>query len=502
MSHMKAGRLARKRARSRAVSARTSALLVALGSMASAGGLAGCGATCEELAVKRQTLVEARTRPAPATATAARPVGDQPDARPDARPHARLVIPHARGNALLARALAEVTGGEAGELVVALPSLGSVIPELGDAGLPALQAAVTAVHLDAAPEGHAGFSVDLALRAAGDTLATATVQVAAEPVVRRDGERTILEIAIPADSVRSVAPRVGVAGTRAMTSRLHDRLPEAIRQRISRAALGPLLSRALGRVLVESYGLVHRQVLGRLGEITRLRIQLPDLPIARAVVHTSSRPPALVLDLFTTLPVRGALPAFVPDSSSSMLDATMLGKIRLHLTGDIVTASANWAIDRGLAPARYNRKLDPDPDGDYVPVFEWDLGSSRPLRIHVFRQAAPCGYILLAVRADLALRGDPSDRQIELVVSDRAIEKVEGSRILELGVWLDALWNRTFVKTKKQAAATCMTIGSSALVTRVTDARLADDQLTFGLDMTLEDPGSPSGPGGQGCPGP
>ena len=458
-------------------------LLIAL---CAASSLAGCGATCEELAVKRQTLVQTLVR----SETGPDQRSDTGSEKPPPGPHARLIIPHARGNALLVRVLAELQD----ELAVALPPLGSLIPELGDSRLAPLQAVVTAVRLDAAPPGEVGISIDLELRSGADILASATAQVIVQPAVRyRGAHATAVEIAIPADSVQSIEPRIGVAGTRVMASRLHDRLPEAVRKRLPESAFRPLLARALDRVLVESYSLIQREVLGRLGEITRLSIQLPDLPIKRAAIHSSDQPPALVVDLFTTLPVRGTVASSAaPDGG---IDPTMLGKIRLHLTGDIVTASANWAIDRRLAPTRYNRKLDPDLAGDYHPVFEWDLGSNRPLRIHVFRLASPCGYVLLAAHADLALRGD----KVELVVSDRAIEKVEGSRILELGVWLDALWNRTFVKTKKQAAATCMTIGPKAVVTRVTDARLVGDQLTFGLDMAVEEAGAPVGPGGQRC---
>ena len=441
--------------------------------------VSACRATCDQIAAQRHSLYRGAQGPTGAPAIA----GESSE-----QPHARLIIPHARANMLLA----EIVASARQELVVALPPLTVSLPGLADhvVTLPPLNVAAPGLRLAPARPHHVGLAIDLEFGLAnspvlgdqsgresgtGQAVASATVHVEAKPAVEQSDSGLALRIGFAADSVRSIEPTLQPRGARALTDLVYRTLPASVRSRIPRSVVTVVLDRAIASLVSRSYGLVRQTVLRRLGAITELRIGLPDLPIAQVQVHSLARPAALVIDLRTELPVRHGLAA------GYSIDPMMLGAVRLRLAGDVVTESANWAIEQGLAPTRYNRVMKPERDGDYVPLFAWRQGSARPLVVHVFRLSAPCGHIQLATRADLAVHGG----KLAVTITDRNIEHVAGSTAVKLGIWLDTLWTRRFVRTEKRAAHTCISIGRQTLETQITDAQLLRSELVFALDFAI-----------------
>ena len=430
--------------------------------------ISGCGHTCDRITAIHAAML--------GDAAKDRVRSGQADL-----PHAEIIIPHALANALLA----EIVAAENQQLTVRLPSLGSLgeaIPELAaTTWFPELSVTARGVRLVPAPAGRAGLAVDVELTGPDGVLATAELTVDSAPVLERQpaSERAELRIGIEADSLRGIVPRLGPGGARAVATLVHGKLPATVRQRVSLAALQPVIERGLTRILTESYDLIRTHVLDRLGELTRLRIGLPSLPIARVDVRTRARPGALVLGLYFQLGAGQDAGHGLVERGE--IDPAMLGRIEFRLTGQAMTGSANWGIAHGLLPARYDRQLEPDRNGAYVPVFGWRGGSPRPLELHVFRLSSPCACIFLTAHAELAVRGN----ELEVLVTDRHVERVEGSSAVKLGVWLDALWRQNFRASKKHAAETVLTIGTRHLVTRVGTAELQGDELRFGLDVTV-----------------
>jgi hypothetical protein len=398
---------------------------------------AGCGANCAEIAARKRALTE---RIAGATG-----------------PHARVLLPFAHANRLLADLVADPA------LRVPLH-----VPPLGPVTLPApeLTAVARRVELRPAAADRLRFAIELEVDDAAQPITTLAVVVEVKPELVRTAGASELVAGFGPDNLVAVRPELGGDARRALADAVRRWLPGSLGDHLP----GAVLERAAGTLAEylsgQAYDLLRATLLRRLGELTRLRIRLPALPIA--ATRVSSTPDALAIDLTTDLPVRRGLAAAAPAS----------GDVVVQISESTAAELANWSIARGHLPQHYTRGLEPRPDGDYRPHFDYLAEDRRrPVKIHVFQERGGCSYFQVGLRFQLGLAGD----QLEVAVQDRLVESAEASTPLEIALWIKQLIQGSIDSSYRAAAHTQLTVGGRRFAARVLGAAAAGDDLAFTL---------------------
>lgn len=222
----------------------------------------------------------------------------------------------------------------------------------------------------------------------GDTLITdvaAVIEV--RPVL--DGNELVIGFG-PQNLVR-VKPTLGPEAKQTLSGAVERWVPERLRGKIPRFALDSA-ARQLGIELTETaWEALRGTLMKRLGEVTRTRIRLPEVPIARHTIR--STPVGLIVDLETDLPVRRGL---APGNGVVGPD------VGVRISGSAAAELANWALDQGHGPQRFTRTLKPSASGDYEPRFDY-LAEDRkhPLKVYSFQQRGGCSFHKVGVRGTI-----------------------------------------------------------------------------------------------------
>jgi hypothetical protein len=417
-------------------------------------GAAGCGGRCKEIAATRAALAARRAEPATRA------------------PHVEVSVPLARANAVIAEVLAREPLAAAIE-----------VPSLGQLALPisGLRAVAREVRLRPAGDGRVRFAVQLDVRDdEDDSLVRLDVETEIAPELVRSDGATRLEIGFAADDLRSVRPRLDGGAVRRLTDAIARRLPDDVARRVPRAAIALAAAELAEHLTGAAYAALRATLLARLGEVTRLRLRLPDLPIATVAIRSRAAPvEALEVAIVTDLPVRRGLAprAGAPAASD---------RIEVRVATSAAAEIANWGIDRGHLPRRYTRGLAPRADGEFRPVFDWIAeDTARPLKVHVFQEEGGCSYFAVGVRPTIALEA----ASLEVAARDRRIERANAPFLIEVGAWLKGLVWRVVDRTRHIAASTRLQIGPHRFDTRVTGVALAASELAFELDVAAVPPG-------------
>lgn len=407
-----------------------------------AAALAGCGDRCQEVARARAAL----------TGRAG---------APDRAADLRVRVPLARADELLD----QVLRAQPVTAPIALPELGPLPISVATG----LTAHARSVHLVAAPDDRVGVAVrvDVTDDAAPDEPPLISFDLRAELAP----ELTPGELAIgfaPADLV-ALAPDLGPRLTAALGAAVARRLPANVR--VPRPILDVAVDRLAGYLTTAAYQGLRATLLVRLGEVTRLRVHLPELPSARTAIRSTSD--ALVVEITTELPVRRGLPP--GDGAGDALS--------VELAAGAVAEVANWALDTGLAPRWYDRGLSPTPSGEFRPRFDYvaeDTG--HPFKVYAFQERGGCSYFRVGVRAGLRLRGD----RLEATAFDRALEAASASPVIEAAAWAKYFVMGAFDRSKQVAASTRLAAGDRTLTTTVTEVALTDGALRVALAVHAE----------------
>ena len=315
------------RARSfRAPAALAPAAMIAILAIFGSSLVAGCGGKCENV-ISAQRLIR-----------------DQHRKASDGLPHAQLRLPHHRLNLLFHEAL------KAQPISVSVP--------LGSIPVPPVSVSAKRIEVTEAGRGRIGFDIELEIEIATISLAKfgATIDAKVRTVSSKDG--TALEIGFDGDSLRQFRPNI----PNAVVSSAGTALSSAVKQVSGTELPGPiadaLASRIINQVTTSAFDVIRDQVLARLGELTKLRIELGNVPIERALARTDTRAAkTLVIDLWSTLAVANGL------HPSNLGAEPISGTGELRIAGQALAELGNWAIAEKLAPQLYNSDLKPDPDG-------------------------------------------------------------------------------------------------------------------------------------------
>ena len=416
-----------------------------------AAALAGCGSRCPEIASAKRALVE-RTGAAPG-------------------PHVQVRIPLARADAFLAELLRDQP--------LAVPiELPSVLP----IALPIheLTAVAREVRLRPAGPDRVRFAMRIEIDDAAQPVTTLAIETEVKPMVVRDHGVTELIAGFGPENLLAVTPELGADAERALGDAVARWLPPVVRDRLPRGVLDRAARELATHLTGAAYKLLRATLLRRLGEVTRLRLRLPDLPIASVALRSSAAPSeaqgeALTVDVTTDLPVRRGL-AEAPPTGDEVL---------VRISGSTATEIANWAIEHAYLPQRYTRSLEPKPDGEFRPRFD-DLAEDRvrPVKIHVFQERGGCSYFEVGLRLELQIIGD----KLEVSTLDQLVEFARASTVLEIALWLKQLIQGSIDRSRQAAAHTQLTVGRRTFRTRAVRAAVVDGELQFELRFASDAP--------------
>lgn len=376
-----------------------------------------------------------------------------------------VTLPFARANALFAELLAQkplriaLEAAELGLLRVAVP-----------AGL-AVQ--VREVRLEPAPAERVRLAIHLTLSDAEEELTTLTGVVELEPELVRHSADTSLVLALSPEKLLELSPDLGARPRAALARALSRWLPAPLRGKIPASALDAAVAELGQALAATTYRAVRRNLLSQLGELTRLTLRLPDLPLERTALRSLQHPvPALELELYSSLPIRPLASPASPRPNGE--------DITVELTASTAAELANWAIARGLAPRWYTRDLAPSPRGEFRPLFDYRAEDrAHPWKIASLQERGGCSYFLVGARAELAVRSE----KLEVTVTDRQLEAAETSWLMRAAAWLKFLLTGAIDRSRRVAAHTELTIGGRTLRSEVVSAELAHDRLRFGLEL-------------------
>jgi hypothetical protein len=371
-------------------------------------------------------------------------------------PHLRMAVPYALVDRLLAERIREI---DPVELAVG-NKLGMIVKLLR------FEVKVAAMRARHADDDHVGFGIDLDVRAAGESFVVMHLDARATPRV----EGKSVRVAMDADDFERVEPRLGEGAKARIAAMLRTALPSIVSDRLDEAALTELASE-LGAFLVgEGYRQIRRTLLSRVGKVAELGIALPDIPV-RAIRTGSRRGPVehFALDVLTDRPVaRGVAGEVAPTSD----------KIRARLSGATIAELGNWGIERGILPGRYDDAMKADPNGKLRPRFGWRHGAERPLLVHVLCSDGPCFRLDVAARA----RAEVKDATLSMDVYDGRIEAIDGSWLVELGVWLKRLGAGPIEVSQKKIASAAVDLFGRRLAIAVASAAIEGDTMTMDLE--------------------
>jgi hypothetical protein len=406
--------------------------------LAGVAALAGCGGPCAEIAARRHTLSERHEVAAGS--------------------HARVVIPLEAAN----RLLAELIRDPPLRVPLALPELGPFGLAVGE-----LSAVARSVELQPAAPGKLRFAVTLEIDDAAQAVTTLAVVAEVAPELVRRGEVSELVAGFGPENLVAVRPVLGEDAGRTVVDAVGRWVPARLRDRLPRAVVDRAAAALTTYLTGQAYDLLRATLLRRLGELTRLRVELPALPITAAAVTSTAD--ALTVDLTTDLPVRRGLPA----ATAAARDAVV------EISQSTAAELANWSIARGHLPQRYTRNLEPRSDGEYSPLLDYLAGDPRPVKIHIFQDRGGCSYFQVGLRYQLAIVDD----KLVVDVRDRYVEAAQASTSLELALWLKQLIQGSVDRSYRAAAHTRLTIGGRAFEARVVRATVTDDALGFHVEF-------------------
>ncbi len=411
----------------------TSALVLATGS--------GCGGPCAQVA-------RARTQ-----ATARPPAA--------AGPHLRLRAPFAVLDRMLADALVDQPA-----VPIELERLGPLRPLLG-----ALSVVPREVRVGPASPGHVHLTVALELRGPLGPIMTLRAGGELDPVIERDGDRTSISVGLTPARIEELELDLGPELTSRLGQALAAALPAEVRATVPQFVIDRVAA-AVGEELVgRAWWLLRKTLLPRLGELTRIRVALPPIPVESISIDSTAGPSsALDLAITTALPVRTTVGA----AGSPPADA-----LELVATGSALAELGNWAIASGHAPARYDRTLEPAVDGDFVPRFDWRVDHARPLVVHVDRVADGCEWYTVGVAPTLIMR----DGALVAGARERVFENKLGPLHLRAAAWLKELLQGAV--TRRLASGTAITVGDRKVEARLRTVVLDGAGLTATADAAI-----------------
>jgi hypothetical protein len=401
----------------------------------------GCGSRCKEVATARVALT---------TRKAATGRGSD----------VRVSVPLARANTLID----ELLRAQPVTMPLELPDLG-----VADLGNHELVAVAREVQLERGAADKVRFAMQLDIHDRGDEVATLALVAEVTPVLERHGkDGAELVIGFGPENLVELTPALGPDARQKLGATVSRWLPGPLRDHVPQALVDAAASK-LGTYLTgAAYKALQATLLKRLGELTRVRLRLPDVPIATHTIRSTDT--LVVVEITTDLAVRRGL-------AQARDDDTELG---VAMSGSALAELANWAVDQGIAPRWYNRSIEPDPHGEFRPRFDYVAEDrDHPLKVYSFQERGGCSYFAIGVQPSLTMAGD----HLQVTAVHRQLEGKSANTLVEVGAWLKFFLTGWIDESKRIATHTRLVVGGRALETTLLGATLARDELHLTLKL-------------------
>ena len=427
---------------------RAAARIVALLTVGAAAVAGGCGAsTCERIAADREAFF-ARAPQA-------------------AGPHLEAVLPFDVADGLVAAEIAKVK-----PIALEIPGLGEVGEYFGK-----LSVRPSSARLLPAPRGRVRFAIDLEVLQRGDRAFAMRLEVEVEP--RVDLEAGRVEIGFTPQMLKEVKPDLSGDAKRRLGGLVYRRIPKLARMLIPRSAVDRAAARAIELLVERFYAKAKHRLLPRLGELTRVVVDLPDLPLEKLELRSFKRGGGGLRLLVTTgLPVGRGIDI---GAERSRIGELPRDRVSLRASASALAELVNWAIAEGRVPGRYDRAGEARPDGELRPALAWELGE-RPMKIVLWDLERPCMRVTMGARPRVERR----EGELVLGAEGAEIEDVEAAAFTELGVWFCALWKDALDITREAGSRWSFELGGERLVAEVRDAELDGDELRLGVGLAAD----------------
>lgn len=378
-------------------------------------------------------------------------------------PHFRVSVPFDVVGVLMARELKSI-----GSFRVPLPKVSGV-------SLGAVRGRVDQIRLQPAPTGQVGFTVRIVLESGKTRVLEVELDARTTPQI--DLKRGTVAVALSAQDVRKVRPKLGPGARKKLVDYAWKELPSTVRTLVSKKQLDALLAGASDQLLGQVADAVRKDLGSEIGEVARFEIDLPDLPLSALAIESSAG--ELKLAGRTSLPVAVGVAAGKRHRSSHQ------NAVELRMSGETAAALANWAIERGEIPERYDLDGSPDPKGPLAAGVGWGRGRPRPLTLHLW--TVPDGDLAKKKQcAHVELHGTPvigvaNGGDVSVSVRDGQVEAVDGTAKVRMGVFFSGLGRETFEFAETVAGSFELDLGDAPLTASVHSATRDGDDVVFGL---------------------
>jgi len=303
-----------------------------------------------------------------------------------------------------------------------------------------------------------------------------SVDLAAVAPVKYNPKTQTATLIIRYDIFKTVTPRLSRGAADNLTKLLRKQLPSLVRAVFPTSKVRRYASKSLNALLKELYPLLRKRMLKPMGELTRFKFHLPDVPIERITMLSTKN--TWQLGIRTSLAARGLTP------KETKLAANQL---RFSLSSDVLAKLGNWAIAKGKIPASYNRRGKPDKKGDFVAGFGWESDRS-PLKVKMWSKdtsgrldASTCLFVQAGATPTVALRG----KKMKVGFKNGRIEDVIGPPFIKQALDLMGISRRAFNFSKSIALNQRLRLGTKSFGLTLKEARFTNRALRF--DMILDD---------------
>jgi hypothetical protein len=411
------------------------ALLAALLGLA----VAGCGGTCRRLEKDRQRFL-ARTE---ATAD----------------PHLELSVPFQAAEEILGARLHEIAPLP---LRLQLPS--ALAGYFGQ-----LELRPRKVKLRPAETGRLAFRLVFEVRDRDQDRKVFDISVDVEIEPEVDLEQRQVVIAITPDCLGQAKPEISKDAKRELGGMVWDRIPKAARLLIPRKTVDDAAAGVVKKLVSSFYEMSKDKLLSRLGDLSRIALKLPDVPLASLAIESKGEPAGtLRLLLVTSLPVRtGVRPGQAPAD-----------RIAVRLSGPTLAELVNWGMANGLVPDRYDAKGKAKADGELRPGLDWVPGK-RPMKVFLWDLTDTCMRLTLEADAELGVK----DGKVLFEAKDAEVTDIEAAAFVKAGVWFHLLWKDAFALARKTEARTTLSVAGQEIDVGIATAELIEDEIVLGLDV-------------------
>lgn len=394
------------------------ALAMGLGLLA----LTGCG-PCAQVAAHREAFAERAV-----------PEGG--------RPHLAVRIPQKLLDDAIAAGVRKLAPKG-----IDLPGLGTIARYIEK-----LKISPKRVGVEKAANGQFKLAMDLEVGLGSRSLFTMSLGTETQPVA--NAGKGAMELVFPADMIQSVQPAMPADAVARLTDGLIAQLPSAVRALVPRSEVSKIAQSAVNWLGDNVVRLVRTELLQPMGELARLRFTMPDLPLAALELVSESG--ALVINARTTLPVaQGLAPVSKAASLKRAQAAAAEDRIEVMLAAGTVVELANWAINRGDLPGRYDVQGKASDAGTFTAGLEWASGT-RPLKVNVWSSEGACIRARIGATPRVAL----AKGQLDLGISDAQVEEIDGPPLVSQAVsWAQALWSDSVETSKTRVSTSTLGLG-------------------------------------------